>query len=167
MGMWIQKYNIEAVADTVEFGEWKHFIGFQLTFPTCISSNICYYINAGLLDIQFMYGVAQGNNAAAQRIYIKLFSCRNLQITEHLSIFIGKCAWMDRFMLPDMIWELENTSVFLQWKKQQKIILWQAQELCDASHLLACITQYKILTIPQYKILTPYMKCTSASFALF
>lgn len=60
----------------------------------------------------FMYGDAQGNGVAAQRMYdSRLGMCR---IAEHMSVFIKSCAQVDRCILSGVIWAIEDIAEFVQ-----------------------------------------------------
>lgn len=76
---------------------------FETSFPIRIGNNMNYYTNAELVDVHFMYKVAQENRLAVQRIYTERFLVGLCRIAERLNVFIRTCAAVNRFMFPDVI----------------------------------------------------------------
>lgn len=58
---------------------------FETSFPIRIGSNMNYYTNAELVDVHFMYKVAQENRLAVQRIYTERFLVGLCRIAERLN----------------------------------------------------------------------------------
>lgn len=75
-----------------------------------------YYPNEELASIHFTHEDAQ--------VHMDIHECSwndsNLgicQIFKHFSIFIGSCAWVDHYMVRDVIEALVYIGKFMQWKK--------------------------------------------------